>query len=289
MLQIVVSGLIFGCIYGLAAFGMVLIFKTTGVVNFAQGEMAMITTFSSYLFLKKMNLPYLPSFFLSLVVAALLGIIIYSFIMKRVQSESPLNQMVITLGLFLIINGIAGLIWGQNPTSFPEAIKGEPIKMGSVFITPNELFLGGLTVVVMAIFYFIFQYSKVGLAIRTSSQDITASKLMGIQVSKVFMTTWVASSILGAIAGMMTAPITFLSTSMMFDVLIMAFAAAVLGGFVSLPGALFGGLLIGVFENLISFYISPELKIVYTFILIVVVLYIRPQGIFGGRKTIKKV
>jgi branched-chain amino acid transport system permease protein len=289
VLQIILSGLIFGCVYGLAALGMVLIFKTTGVVNFAQGEMAMITAFSSYIFLSSMNLPYLISFLLALAIAAILGIIVYLLFMKRVQSESPLNQMVITLGLFLIINGVAGLIWGHQPTSFPEAIHGDAYKLGSIFITPNEILLVGLTIALMVVFFLIFQYSKIGLAIRTSSQDITAARLMGIKVSRVFMATWFASSILGGIAGMMTAPITFLTPNMMFDVIIMAFAAAVLGGFVSLPGALLGGLLIGVFENLVSYYIAPELKIVYTFILIVLVLYIRPQGIFGGRKTIKKV
>ncbi|MDQ1005195.1 branched-chain amino acid transport system permease protein [Neobacillus niacini] len=289
MFQIILSGLIFGCVYGLAALGMVLIFKTTGVVNFAQGEMAMISTFSSYIFLTSMNLPYLTSFLIALAISAILGIIVYVIFMKRLQSESPLNQMVITLGLFLIINGVAGLIWGHNPTSYPEAIHGDAYKLGSIFITPNEIFLVGLTFVLMVVFFLIFQYSKIGLAIRTSSQDITAARLMGIKVSRVFMATWLASSVLGGIAGMMTAPITFLTPNMMFDVLIMAFAAAVLGGFVSLPGALIGGLLIGVFENLVSYYIAPELKIVYTFILIVLVLYIRPQGIFGGRKTIKKV
>ncbi len=289
MMQVVLSGLIFGCVYGLAAFGLVLIFKTTGVVNFAQGEMAMMTTFISFLFLKKLNLPYAISFILALVVAAVTGFLIYLFFMKWVQSEHHLNQMVITLGLFLVINGVAGLIWGHTPTSYPVAIEGEPLNIGSVFITPNEIFLVGLTIVVMALFYLIFKYSKVGLAIRTSAQDITASKLMGIKVSKVFMTTWVVSSVLGGIAGMMTAPITYLTTNMMFDVVIMAFAAAVLGGFVSLPGALFGGLVIGLIEGLISYYIGPEFKVGFTFLLIVMVLYIRPQGIFGGRKTIKKV
>lgn len=288
-MQIIISGLIFGCVYGLAGLGMVLIYKTTGVVNFAQGEMAMITTFVSFLFLSSLNMPYLVSFFLALSFAAILGIVIYQVFMKRIQNQSHIFQMVMTLGLFLILNGVAGLIWGHHPTSYPEAVQGAPFQIGSVFVTPNELFVVGLTAVLMLLFFFLFKYSKVGLAMRASSQDITAAKLMGVKVSTVFLSIWAIGAILGGVAGMMTAPITFLNINMMFTVLVMAFAAAVLGGFVSLPGALIGGLIVGVFENLVSYYGAPEMKMVYTFLLIVAVLYIRPQGIFGGEKMVKKV
>jgi len=287
--QIIISGLIFGCIYGLAAIGMILIYRTSSVVNFAQGEMAMVTTFVSFVFLNKLGFPFFLSFLLSLLFAALLGVIIYQLIMKRVQTANHTIQNVVTLGLFLIINGIAGLIWGYQPASYPEAIKGSAIKIGSVHVTPNELFILGITLTLMLLFFLLFQYSKIGLAMRASSQDYMASELMGIKVSQVFMATWIVAAVLGGVSGMLTAPMTFLSTHMMFDVLIMAFAAAVLGGFVSLPGAIVGGLLIGVFENLISYYIAPEMKVVYVFLLIVLVLYIRPQGIFGGAKIVKKV
>lgn len=287
--QIIVSGLIFGCVYGLAALGMVLIFKTTDVVNFAQGEMAMVTTFVSFVFLSQMNMPYILSFILALIFSVILGVVVYLLIMKRVQSAPPLNQMVVTLGLFLVLNGVAGLIWGHHPTSYPEAIQGEPIKIAGVFITPNEFFILGLTLTLMLVFFFIFKYSKIGLMMRATGQDIFASNLMGIKVSRIFMSIWAVGAVLGGIAGIMTAPITFLTTGMMLDVLVMAFAAAVLGGFVSLPGAFIGGLMVGVFENLISYYIAPEMKLVYTFLLIVIILYIRPQGIFGGAKLVKKV
>ncbi len=287
--QIIVSGLIFGCVYGLAALGMVLIFKTTDVVNFAQGEMAMVTTFVSFVFLSQMNMPYILSFILALIFSVILGIVVYLLIMKRVQSAPPLNQMVVTLGLFLVLNGVAGLIWGHHPTSYPEAIQGEPIKIAGIFITPNEFFILGLTLTLMLVFFFIFKYSKIGLMMRATGQDIFASNLMGIKVSRIFMSIWAVGAVLGGIAGIMTAPITFLTTGMMLDVLVMAFAAAVLGGFVSLPGAFIGGLMVGVFENLISYYIAPEMKLVYTFLLIVIILYIRPQGIFGGAKLVKKV
>ncbi|MDN3016182.1 branched-chain amino acid ABC transporter permease [Paenibacillus sp. BSR1-1] len=288
-MQILMSGLIFGCIYGLTALGLVLIYKTTDIVNFAQGEMAMVTTFVSFVFLSNFGFGYIPSLLLALIFAAIFGIAIHQIVMKRVQSAPPLNQIVVTLGLFMILNGMAGLIWGHKPTSYPQAVKGDSIKLGSVFITPNELFILCITFFLMLIFFLLFRFTRVGLAMRASAQDIKASQLMGIKVTSVFTATWAVGAILGGVAGIMTAPITFLDTQMMFEVLIMAFAAAVIGGFVSLPGAVIGGLFIGVFENLIAFYISPEMKLVYTFLLIILVLYIRPQGIFGGKQTLKKV
>ncbi|MED4601900.1 branched-chain amino acid ABC transporter permease [Paenibacillus validus] len=289
MLQLIVSGLIFGCIYGLAALGIVLIFKTTDIANFAQGEMAMITTFVSFMFLTKLELPYLISFILALVFAGIFGTVVHRIFMKPIQSAPPLNQIVLTLGLFLAFNGVAGLIWGHTPAPYPPAFAGDPYDLGGVFISMNEVFVIGVTVILMLGFFLLFRFTAIGLAMRASSQDSMASELMGIKVSSVFTWTWGVGTVLGGVAGMLTAPFTFLQPSMMADVLIMGFAAAVLGGFISLPGAVIGGLIIGVFGNLISFYVSPEMKLVYTFLLIIVVLYIRPTGLFGGNQYLKKV
>ncbi len=288
-MQIIVSGLIFGCVYGLAALGLVLIFRTTGVVNFAHGEMAMVSTFVGYTFFSQYELPYFGSFFLALLFAAAFGIVVYQVLMKYVSQAPHLNQLVLTLGLFLAFHGVAGLIWGHTPSSFPEAVTGSAFEVWGFFITPNELFILGVTVLLTVGLFLLFRYTRVGLAMRASSQDLTAARLMGINVNMVFMVTWLAGTVLGAVAGLLTAPFTFLSVTMMFNVLILAFAAAVLGGFISMPGAVIGGLVIGVFENLVSYYWAPEMALVCTFLLIIAVLYIRPQGIFGGRQSVKKV
>ncbi|MFC4024036.1 branched-chain amino acid ABC transporter permease [Oceanobacillus longus] len=288
-MQIIVSGLIFGCIYALVALGLVLIYKTTAVVNFAQGEMAMFTTFISYVLLTSYGISYIPAIILSLVFAVLFGLAVYLGLMKRVQNAPHLNQVVLTLGLFMVVNGVAGLIWGYQQKPYPTAIEGRPFQIGNVFISANEIFIVILTVILMLVFFLVFRYTKIGLAMRAASQDPMASELMGIKVTTVFMGTWILGTVLGGVAGIMTAPLTFLSPNMMSEVLMLAFAGAVLGGFVSLPGAVFGGFLVGVFENLISYYISPEMKIVFVFLLIIVVLYARPQGLFGGRKLMKKV
>jgi branched-chain amino acid transport system permease protein len=288
-MQIIVSGLIIGCIYGLVALGLVLIYKTTTVVNFAQGEMAMLSTFICFVFLSKFDFPYFLSFFGALMVSAIIGALIYLTFMNRVQSSDHLIQIVITLGLFLIINGVAGLIWGHQPANFPTPFSDETISIGSILITRNDIFIVLLTFVLMLILYFVFNFSKIGLAMRASAQDLAASRLMGIKVPFVFMSTWAIGTVLGGVAGMLTAPITFLSPTMMFEILIMAFASAILGGFINMPGVIVGGLMVGVFGNVVSYYSSPEMKVVYTFLLIILILYVRPQGIFGGKQSVKKV
>lgn len=288
-MQIIVAGLVMGCIYALAALGLVLIFRTTGVVNFAHGEMAMVTTFVSSVFLTRFELPYLVSLLLALLFAAIMGFLLYWLVMKRVQTAPHLNQVVLTLGLFMILNGIAGLIWGYNPFPFPEAITAEPLHFWGIYISKNELFILGTTILLMALVFLIFRYTKIGLATRAASQDMQTSELMGIKVSRVFNGVWIMAAVLGGIAGMLTAPMTFLSPNMMLDILVFAFAAAVLGGFTNLGGAVLGALIIGILENMVSYYIDPNMKIISVFLLIILILYVRPQGIFGGAKIIKKV
>lgn len=288
-MQIIVSGLLFGCVYGLVALGLVLIFRTTGVVNFAHGEMAMVSTFIGYTFLSHYEVPFFAAFFLAILFSAVFGMVIYLLFVRHVNQAAHLSQLVLTLGLFMVLHGAAGLIWGHRPTGFPQALAGAPIQIGDVFVTPNDLFILAVTLALALALFILFRYTRVGLAMRASSQDLTAAQLMGINVNIVYMVTWGAGSVLGAVAGLLCAPYTFLSVTMMFNVLIMAFAAAVLAGFASLPGAVLGGMLIGVFRNLVRFYWAPEMALISTFLLIVIILYIRPQGIFGGRQVMKKV
>jgi branched-chain amino acid transport system permease protein len=281
LLQTIASGLTIGCIYGLAALGLVLIYKTTDVVNFAQGEMAMLTTFVSYILLQRYGLPYYAAFLLALLFAAVLGTVIQRFIMKPVQRAPLLNQLVLTLALYMVIRGVAGIIWGYVPVGYPEAISGEPLQLGQVYIKPNEIFVLCVSLLLMGVFYVLFQYTRTGLAMRAAAQDMQTSELMGIKVTEIFTWTWAIGAVLGGVAGMLIAPITFLDPNMMQEIAILAFAAAVLGGFVSLPGAVAGGLCIGVLENLIATYVSAELKAPFVFLLIVLILYVRPNGLFG--------
>jgi branched-chain amino acid transport system permease protein len=243
--------------------------------------MAMLTTFVSYILLQRYGLPYYAAFLLALLFAAVLGTVIQRFIMKPVQRAPLLNQLVLTLALYMVIRGVAGIIWGYVPVGYPEAISGEPLQLGQVYIKPNEIFVLCVSLLLMGVFYVLFQYTRTGLAMRAAAQDMQTSELMGIKVTGIFTWTWAIGAVLGGVAGMLIAPITFLDPNMMQEIAILAFAAAVLGGFVSLPGAVAGGLCIGVLENLIATYVSAELKAPFVFLLIVLILYVRPNGLFG--------
>jgi branched-chain amino acid transport system permease protein len=235
-----------------------------------------------------MGLPYPISFLLTLVFALIMGTIIQFLIMKPVRKSSHLNQIVITLGLLLVVNGSAGMLFGNNPTSFPKPVGDKVFQLGPVFITSHEIFIISVTILLFAFFYVMLSRTKIGLAMRATAQDQVTSELMGINVGSVFSWTWATAAVLGSVAGMLAAPITYLDTNMMLEVLIMAFAGAVLGGFVSLPGAIMGTALIGILQNLIAGYLSIELKTVFIFLFIVLILYIKPTGLVG-KNIAKKV
>ncbi|MDD3599779.1 MAG: branched-chain amino acid ABC transporter permease, partial [Firmicutes bacterium] len=186
-----------------------------------------------------------------------------------------------TLGLFMVFNGAAGWVWGFDPVSFPYAVRGRPVFIGDIIVTRDSLLVLAVTVIMAGALYLALRFTMAGIAIRATSQNPRAARLMGVPVPKVYSLTWGMSAVLGAVAGVLIAPTTFLSPSMMAEVQIKAFTAAVLGGFSSLPGAVVGGLLLGVLENLVAGYISTQLKSTFAFALIVVVLLIRPSGIMG--------
>lgn len=288
LLQQIASGLATGSLYALAALGLVLIYKTSDIVNFAQGEMAMVTTFISFTLMSAMGFSFGPAFFLALLFAIFFGMLTERIFMRPAIKAPILSQIILTLGLFTMFRGAASMIWGNEPTSYPVALKGEPMSLSGIILTPNDFFIVAVTLVLMLVLYLLFKYTKIGLAMRAVAMNVQTSRLMGIKVGSVYSYTWAASAVLGGVAGMLIAPVTFLDPTMMGEVQIKAFAASVLGGFMSLPGAVVGGLLIGVIENLIAGYVSAELKTSFVFLLIIVVLYIRPAGLFG-KKYVKKV
>lgn len=286
--QIIVSGLESGALYALAALGLVLLYKTSDVVNFAHGEMGMVTTFVSFTIMTSWGQSFGVAFLLSLVFAACFGAVTERVIMRPAGKLPHLSQVILTLGMFMAFRGAASMIWGSEPTSFPVPIEGSPLTMAGIVMMPSDLFVVGVTVVLMVALFLFFKYSKIGLAMRAVAMNVQTSRLMGIKVGSVNMYAWAVSAVLGGVAGMLIAPKTFLDPVMMGEVAIMAFAAAVLGGFKSLPGAVIGGLIVGVTENLVAIYISSELKSTFVFLLLIIVLYVKPAGLFGT-KIVKKV
>jgi branched-chain amino acid transport system permease protein len=283
-----VGGISLGCLYALSALGLVLIFRTSNVVNFAQGEMAMFCAFIAYTLLRQWHLSYVTAVVLALIFAFLLGVFVEMVFMRKVQHANILSQIILTLALYMIFRGVAGIIWGFTPTAFPTLLSNNPIHIGSAVVTPNGLFIYGVTILLLAGFYWIIRYTKLGLAMRVVSQNIAISRLMGVRVRSIMASTWGIATVLGAIAGILIAPQTLLSPTMMAEVAIMGFAAAVIGGFSSLPGAVVGGLIIGIAENMFGSYVSQAFQTVFIFLLIILVMYLRPNGLFG-KHTIKKV
>jgi branched-chain amino acid transport system permease protein len=280
--QQILSGLALGSLYALAALGLVLIYKTSDVVNFAQGEMAMFATFVTFTFLMTLKLPFWAAFVLALAFAALMGAAIERLFMRPVRNAPLLSVIIITLGLYMVINGVAGWFWGFEPNNFPTAVRGEPFQILGLTATRPDLLNLAVALVVMGAFYYIFKFTLAGIAMRAVAENMAAARLVGVPVNRVLSLTWALGGVLGAVAGILIAPVTFLDINMMADVSLKAFTAAVLGGFTSLPGAVIGGLTLGVLESLVGGYISTELKGTFAFALIVLVLFIKPTGLLGA-------
>jgi branched-chain amino acid transport system permease protein len=283
MAQVIISGLITGCLYSLAALGLVLIFKTSDIVNFSQGEMAMFNTFIAFTMLRAFGLPYFAAMLLTVVFAAFMGFVIQRVVIKPLQGAPLVSSMIATLGLIMILNGVAGNLFGFETKQFPKMFEGKNIQIAGVSVDPNSLLTIVITLLIMGALFYFFKYTMTGLALRAASENPEAAKLMGVSVNRVVTLTWVISAVLSAVAGMLIAPTTFLDINMMADVHLKSFSAAVLGGFNTFVGPVAGGFILGVSENLFGKYISIEWKTVFAFALIIVMLIIRPNGLLGTK------
>ncbi|MDZ4278029.1 MAG: branched-chain amino acid ABC transporter permease [Dehalococcoidia bacterium] len=281
--QQLVTGVSIGSIYAVVALAIVLIYRSTGIVNFAQGEMAMFTTFISWSFLLRMD--FWPAFFLATAVAFFIGGALEVVVMRPVERAPPLNSIVVTLGLLTIFSSLALWRYGPLPRPFqrPEVFIGDPLTVGTVTISRLNIGILVIAVMIMVALFLLFNYTKVGLAMRATAQNPMASRLAGINVSRMLALGWALSAAVGAIAGMLTASSLALSVDMMFAILIFAFAGAVLGGLDSPAGAVLGGIAVGVIQALAGNYISSQVDIMAAFVVIVAVLIVRPTGLFGKR------
>ena len=282
-LQQVVSGLATGGIYAAVALALVMIYQATDVVNFAQGEMAMFSTYLAWSMLNA-GLPYWVAFFATLMISFVGGLVIERVIIRPVENAPILTIVIVCIGLLVIFNSVAGWIYSYIQKPFPSPFPDTPIKLGTVVFGAHDLGELGVTLIVLLFLYLFFRYTPLGLAMRAAAQNPASSRLVGIRVGWMLALGWGLAALVGAVAGMMVAPIVFLDPNMMSGILIYAFASATLGGFTSPPGAVVGGLLVGVIENLVGTYvrfIGTELKLTVALALILVVLVVRPSGLFG--------
>ena len=288
--QQVVSGLATGSIYAALALALVMIYEATDVVNFAQGEMAMFATYICWSLLDA-GMPYWGAFFATLAIAFVGGVLIERTIIRPVENAPILAIVIVTIGLLVIFNSVANWIYTGTQKPFPSPFPKEPIKFGEIVFGAHDLGQIGVTLIVLACIFLFFRFTPLGLAMRAAAQNPVSSRLVGIRVGWMLALGWGLAALFGAVAGIMVAPNLFLDPNMMLGVQIYAFAAATLGGFTSPVGAVVGGLIVGVVENLVGTYvgfIGTELKFTVALALIIIVLVVKPSGLFG-RTVVKRV
>jgi len=286
--QQVVAGLATGAIYAALALALVLIHRATGVINFAQGEMAMFTTYIAWTLTANHGWSYWPAFVATLLFAFALGLGIQRIIIRPIERGPILTIVIITIGLVLVFNGAAGWIWSAEVRAFPSPFPNDTWNVGGVAISVQDVGTFGVVVVLVLLLAAFFRFTKIGLALRASALNPEASRLVGVRVGWMLGIGWGLAAVLGAVAGMLAAPTIFLDPNLMQAILIYSFAAAVLGGIDSPFGAVAGGLLLGVGLNLIGAYvdfIGADLRLPVALMIILVVLLVRPAGLFGKAVT----
>jgi branched-chain amino acid transport system permease protein len=287
-LQMVVSGIAVGSSYALMGLAMVIVYKTSEVVNFAQGEMALISTFLTYMVLEYYGFPFYVAFPGALVFAVILGFVLEFGVLRRAKEPNILGMIIITIGLEMILMGFVSWKFGADPKTMPFPISPyDSVTIGGVFVSSLEVLTFVVALTVMMILFLFLKYSKLGVAMKATQQNQVAARLQGIRTNRILMITWGISSLVGCLAGLLISPTT-MQPFMMWNPMLKGFAGAVMGGMTSLPGSVFGAYAIGIIENLFGGYVSIEFKSVVAFVIIVLVLCVKPSGLFA-RHYVKKV
>jgi branched-chain amino acid transport system permease protein len=295
-LQQIVSGLASGGIYALLALALVIIHRSTGVINFAQGEMATLATYLAWALITEHGWRYWPAFVATLALSFVGGVAIHRVVIRPVERGNVLRIVIVTIGLLVAINGFVIWEWGGEPKQLQSPFGTNTYDVGGVIISAQDVGTIAVALGIVVVMWVLFQYTKVGLALRAAAVNPEEARLVGVRVSWMLALGWGIAALLGAVAGMLTAPTVGLDPNMMAAVLIYAFAAAVLGGIDSPLGAVIGGLTVGVLLNLLGYlsqydavsWFTEELRLPAALLIILVVLVVRPQGIFG-RAEVKRV
>jgi branched-chain amino acid transport system permease protein len=280
LVHVVVSGLATGSIYSLMALSLVIIYNATRTLNFAQGEMLMVSTFIAWAAARAFSLSLPLTLLVAVVSAGALGFVIERVVIRRSIGATHWDVLIITLGLSLMLRAGAGLVWSHDEFPFPSFFPARPLALGSVRIAPVSLGIIGASVALMLALYALFTHTRLGRAMRAVAQNQRAARLMGISVERVYSTAWTLAAMVGAVAGVLVAPVIFLSSTMGL-IVINGFTAAVIGGFGSMPGAVVGGMLLGVIENLAPLYLPSGIRYSVPFIVLIGILLVRPAGLLG--------
>ena len=280
--NLIVGGLAAGCLYAMVGIAIVIVLKITDIANFAQGEMAMVTTFFAYWLLDHVGLSWWQAVPIAVLFGLVQGIVIQQVVIRPLIGSPVLSAIIATLGLNIVLNSLAGLMFGHQTYTFPSPFAfSAPFMIGSVPVSVDSVvnIASGLVIVIgMTLF---LRFTWTGLGLRAASQNPTVARLMGVSISRSSAIAWGLGGLIGGIAGILVAPSLFLDTNLMASLLIKAFAGGVLGGLNSLFGVFLGCLALGVAENLVGAYLSPSYGEAITFIVIIAVLIVRPEGVFG--------
>jgi branched-chain amino acid transport system permease protein len=297
ILQLVVSGLAMGCIYALVALGFVLIYNAVGVVNFAQGDFVMFPSFVALTFILPSitvfgaivhwKLPTILVYLVVLVLMAAFGLLFNRIAYYPLRDRGWLPVVISTIGVSIFLRNFAQLTWGSQPQVFPSLFNVDSLSFGGVHLRPQALLILAVAGVLIAFQYALFEWTSLGKQMRATAQDRATAQLLGIRVDRIVAVTFIYSVLLGAVAGLLVAPIFTVTKEMGGLIALKAFAASIVGGFGSIPGAIIGGLLIGVVEALGGFYISPAYTDAIAFVILIAVLLVRPSGLFGERVSEK--
>jgi branched-chain amino acid transport system permease protein len=280
--DLTLNGIAGGAIYAAVALSLVLIWRATRILNFAQGAMLMVTTFIATSVLSAGG-GYWLALAVALVSGFVLGAVVERVLIRHIEGGPPLNAVVVTIGLFVLLVAAAGMIWGGNPRSFPPAfdIRGYEVGSRRVLFSPNDLFTVVAVGVVLVALVVLFRFTSLGLRMRAAAFQPEVARLLGVRVSQMFTMGWGLAAVAGALAGVLVAPSVFVAPNNFDGILVFGFTAAVIGGLESPLGALVGGLILGVSLSYVSGYGGPELVTLGALAILVAVLMVRPSGLFA--------
>ncbi len=290
IIQSLVSGIVVGSIYALVALGFVLIYKSTAVINFAQGELLLFGAFLCLTLVTALKIPFWLAFFATLIAAALLGLLLEKLFLRPMIGEPIISIIMLTIGLASVLKGIIHIIWGSETKVYPEVFPAEPIVMGGVSVSQVYIYSVAFAIICLILFNLFFRFSSAGIAMRAVANDQQAAQSMGISIKKIFGIAWAIASVVASIGGILIGNINGVNSSLSAFGL-KVFPAVILGGLDSIPGAILGGLIIGILEALSGIYLDPLFeggtKEVVPFVILVIVLMIKPYGLFGTEEIEK--
>lgn len=284
--QMLINGIVVGSIYGLVALGFVLIYRASGALNMANGEFVIIGPYICLVLMTAYNIPFLIALLMTLVFSAVLGMVVERLVVRPIQNAPVISVIMATIGLSSLLAGAVHMVWGHQTRVFPPIFPPTPVEIGGIIITPVYLWSFIVVIALLILFLLFFKFSKMGIAMRAVADDRTAASSMGISVKYVYAATWTIAAVVAAIGGVLLGNINGVSPTMS-AIGLTVLPVVILGGLDSVLGAIVGGFIIGILQNLAGGYLDPlvggGLKDVVPFIVVLLILMVKPHGLFGSR------